>query len=499
MVAHPPCFAAGTLVLTKDGHKPISEVIVGDLVLTHKGRWRRVTEVMHKTTDRVTIVKSSNCLETITTSEHPYYARYREPYRNGFRTLAERDNSPPDFVEAGKLTLRHFTGSVLPPVRQAELSDDDLWLMGRYVADGHMRESRWTPGKYEEMVISVGRAKLETFKSKVSRKVTFHDSETAIKATFYGHDAIAPFAQFGRGAANKAFPEWVLALPAEQAAVFLDGYLSGDGYICEKNITATSVSAKLVLGVAVLMQRAFGKCPAFRTAAPRDNVQIEGRCVQTQPLHTVEVPRSCERLRNYVDGDYAWGHVRYVTEKLERTVVYNLSVEEDETYTANGVVVHNCTALCNSGVRWLHEPPPGKTLKQMWDRLDEGASLFSDFWNAPIDRICVENPVMHKHAKERIRNYQEFAQSVQPWQFGHPETKRTCFWLKNLPPLVPTDIVEGRENRVHRMPPGPDRWKERSRFFSGISAAMAAQWGELGRFSPDAPPALGGPQMELAL
>jgi hypothetical protein len=144
------------------------------------------------------------------------------------------------------------------------------------------------------------------------------------------------------------------------------------------------------------------------------------------------------------------------------------------------IVAHPpCTRLCNSGVRWLTAPPAGKTLDQMWRELDEGAALFSDMWNAPIDRIAVENPVMHRHAKERIRNYQDPAQSVQPWQFGHGETKRTCFWLKNLPPLVPTNIVEGRTPRVHHMSPGPDRWKERSRFFTGIADAMAEQWGDL--------------------
>lgn len=136
-----------------------------------------------------------------------------------------------------------------------------------------------------------------------------------------------------------------------------------------------------------------------------------------------------------------------------------------------------CTRLCNSGVRWLSVPPKGKTKEQMWAELKEGAQLFSDLWNAPIDRICMENPVMHKHAKALIHNYQEFAQSVQPWQFGHGEVKRTCFWLKNLVPLKPTKVVEGREARVHKMPPGPDRWKERSRFFTGIASAMAEQWG----------------------
>ena len=136
-----------------------------------------------------------------------------------------------------------------------------------------------------------------------------------------------------------------------------------------------------------------------------------------------------------------------------------------------------CTRLCNSGVRWLSKPPPGKTADQMQSELREGAALFSAFWNAPIERVAVENPIMHKHAKALIENYAEPAQTVQPWQFGHGETKGTCLWLRGLPKLTPTQIVEGRTARVHRMPPGPDRWKERSRTFSGIAEAMADQWG----------------------
>lgn len=129
-----------------------------------------------------------------------------------------------------------------------------------------------------------------------------------------------------------------------------------------------------------------------------------------------------------------------------------------------------CTRLCNSGVRWLHE-------RDLWAELDEAADLFSFCLNAPIERVCVENPVMHRHAKERIRGYFEFTQSVQPWQFGHGETKRTCFWLRGLEPLKATNIVDGREARIHRLAPGADRWKERSKTYQGIADAMALQWG----------------------
>ena len=144
------------------------------------------------------------------------------------------------------------------------------------------------------------------------------------------------------------------------------------------------------------------------------------------------------------------------------------------------IVAHPpCTRLCNSGVRWLSVPPPGKSAEQMQAELVEGAALFSACWNAPVERVAVENPVMHRHAKALIANYQAPAQSIQPWQFGHGETKRTCLWLRNLPLLSATNLVDGREARVHRMSPSPARWRERSRFYTGVAEAMASQWGDL--------------------
>jgi hypothetical protein len=143
-----------------------------------------------------------------------------------------------------------------------------------------------------------------------------------------------------------------------------------------------------------------------------------------------------------------------------------------------------CTRLCNSGVRWLSVPPPGKTREQMWAELEEGAALFSDCLNAPIERIAAENPVMHKHAKALIRNYVPAAQFVQPWWFGHPAFKATGLHLRRLPRLVPTNKLTPSPgtpehkawSQIHRAPPGPNRWRDRSRFWPGIAQAMARQW-----------------------
>ncbi|AXC51214.1 hypothetical protein DRW48_10395 [Paracoccus suum] len=151
------------------------------------------------------------------------------------------------------------------------------------------------------------------------------------------------------------------------------------------------------------------------------------------------------------------------------------------------VVCHPpCTRLCNSGVRWLSVPPPGRTRAEMWAELDEGAALFAACWEAPVARLAIENPVMHRHARARLPEDLPKPQIVQPWWFGEPAKKATGFYLRGLPPLAPTDRLtlpskgspeDHRWQAVHRCPPGPDRWRIRSRTFEGIAAACADQWG----------------------
>ncbi len=122
-----------------------------------------------------------------------------------------------------------------------------------------------------------------------------------------------------------------------------------------------------------------------------------------------------------------------------------------------------CTHLAVSGARWFKDKQAEQAKALDFVRL---------LLDAPITRIALENPV--SIISTRIRKPD---QTIQPWQFGHGEVKKTCLWLKGLPLLLPTDIVAGRHAKVHREPPGPDRWKNRSRTYQGIAAAMAEQWG----------------------
>ena len=122
-----------------------------------------------------------------------------------------------------------------------------------------------------------------------------------------------------------------------------------------------------------------------------------------------------------------------------------------------------CTHLAVSGARWFKD----KQAEQA-----EALDFVQRLLDADIPKIALENPI--SVISSRIRKPDQI---IQPWQFGHGETKATCLWLKGLNPLVPTNIVDGREQRVWKMPPGPDRWKERSRTYVGIADAMAEQWG----------------------
>lgn len=150
-----------------------------------------------------------------------------------------------------------------------------------------------------------------------------------------------------------------------------------------------------------------------------------------------------------------------------------------------------CTRLCNSGISWLTHSPKGKTVRQVWGELDEAAHLFSLLWNAPIDRIAIENPIMHRHARERIVGYAPPSQIIAPWQFGDPVQKKICLWLKGLRPLQQTNVVSLPEPEFCVRRTGPRAGKpyryyfhqgrsghERSRFFPGVAAAMADQWGD---------------------
>jgi hypothetical protein len=140
-----------------------------------------------------------------------------------------------------------------------------------------------------------------------------------------------------------------------------------------------------------------------------------------------------------------------------------------------------CTYLANSGVCHLYNKDRTKN-QDRWEELQYASLFFERLFNAPIPKICIENPIPHKYG-----NLPKYTQIIHPWQFGHTEQKPTCLWLKNLPPLIGTKNVfaemkmlpPNKRQRIHYLPPSPDRQRIRSVTYQGIADAMADQWGSL--------------------
>lgn len=166
---------------------------------------------------------------------------------------------------------------------------------------------------------------------------------------------------------------------------------------------------------------------------------------------------SCDLLATEKDGPHITGDVKHLLKQNWDLIIAHPP----------------CTYLCNSGVRWLYGGKGTVIDNHRWNKMLEACDFFNQF-KICAARVAIENPIPHGFALERIGRY---SQRIQPYEYGHGETKSTCLWLKNLPLLVGTNLVNERKPRVHFASPGPDRWKERSRTLSGIASAMAEQWG----------------------
>jgi hypothetical protein len=175
-------------------------------------------------------------------------------------------------------------------------------------------------------------------------------------------------------------------------------------------------------------------------------------------IRTGHQAMSCDLLQTEAPGPHYKGDVRDVLD-----------------YPWDLMIAHPpCTDLAVSGARHF----PGKYLQ---GRQQASASFFMSLAKADIPRMALENPICIMSTLWRQPD-----QIIQPWMFGHGETKATCLWLKKLPPLIPENVVDGRESRIHRLPPSDDRWKLRSTTYRGIAEAMATQWGRLASAEPDA-------------
>lgn len=361
-----PCFIAGTLILTRDGYRPIEEIHVGDEVLTHRGRWRPVTSLMCKMEAPVRKIRAQGVPGVVGTDEHPFYARecrrvWATKPRGYTRSFGEAD-----WVGASDLQVHvpgtppsrqrtHFVGQVLPPSKPDEHTPEFWWLIGRYLADGWRVRRKDRPEGNGRVVISCHHNEADALEPRI-KAAGFHATRSREKSATKMHivrkDLYAFTEAFGKYAHGKRLPGFVLELETDKARALVDGYFSGDGYREEhpkKGLPyqrATSTSRALALGMALLVQRSHGVVVSVRRVKTKPKAVIEGREVNQRDWYAVQIP---SRNRSaFVEGAYGWKLVRK-NEPCGKAAVYNLAVKEDESYMAEGAVVHNCQPFSVAG------------------------------------------------------------------------------------------------------------------------------------------------------
>lgn len=339
--ASPPCFIAGTPVLTRRGSVAIEEVVVGDEVWTHKNRWREVTDTMSREADTVR-VGPITC-----TPDHPFYTSSQT------RTYAGKHENPqypwtvgePTWTRASD-TKGQFLASPYEFDAEEEFGENNPWLAGRYVADG------WT-GR-DGLMIAVGSGKEEEFESRSDIDV-WKTSKTGKSCSRY----TAPLHslsgwlefQFGKYAAHKTIPAWVLGAPEGQRREFLEGYLSGDGSKTPNGWAANTVSKNLASQLRLLALTLGYSSNVIEVKTSPKKI-IEGREVSQQNYWCV---RAIENRGRYTrdEGGLYWTKQRKDVEPAGHQTVYDITVDEDHSFTAWGYIVHNCQAFSKTST--LHD------------------------------------------------------------------------------------------------------------------------------------------------
>lgn len=356
LIGGTPCFVAGTLITTKRGHIPIEDVEVGDEVLTHNGKWEKVIKIGSKTNAKTREIRGMGFLPTRTTDEHPYFCSKKGRVWNNDKRMYERTFSELEWVDAKDiLEGEHFASQVLPKEESIDGDNDFWWIVGRYIADGWLRNRKSrNNGRFPDYVlICCGKHEKDELAERIARK--FHASVSEERTTFRFQIANKNFAkfleEFGRGAKNKEIPPKYYGLSKEQAKSFLDGYFSGDGYQDERVWSATTISSKLTIGLSILIQRAYGIIASIQETNVPEFKEIEGRTVRQSKFYQVGFRTSKKGVEYHIEDKYGLKPIRLNRATGQRETVYNLEVANDNSYVANGNVVHNCQSFSIAGLR----------------------------------------------------------------------------------------------------------------------------------------------------
>lgn len=358
-----PCFPKGTMVATDTGYKSIEQVRVGDNVLTHTNSYKPVLKTGGKKAQRLYQVKASGALPILCTAEHPFYVRRMTRVWDNARRVYVRTFADPIWVEAKDLVYDDFLA--IPVIKEEtnllNLSDDDCYILGRYLADGYTRKDYRTSenrpnDSHWQLILSVGNTKLNDTISKINHKVNAYPHTQSTHRVVISSKRLVQIAEqhLGCGASSKFISPTILNLPKDKLQVFLNGYMDGDGgYIKNKDVWSVSTISRTLSNCLVLLIAKLYNTLAMVHKYERPKTTVtQGRTVNQNDTYTVRFKTTRpKQAKYYFDGNLLWTRLKDLEITDQVSDVFNLEVADDNTYTANNIIVHNCQDLSAAGTR----------------------------------------------------------------------------------------------------------------------------------------------------
>ncbi len=361
----PDCFPEGTLILTDKGYAPIENVKIGDMVLTHKLRWCKVTGTMTTMREEI-VVKGHGHPGLVCSTGHPFYVRERSKLWNEQGKKYDHVYSAPVWKKAVELSSKDFWGSPaaleplpIPPMKKPNnktrvLPVDErlLWLAGRYTGDGWTRLTE-TRG---EVVIVCGDHEADDLRKKLDawprsgKKAkdgelawNFRKVRTGCQFTCRSRSLVSWLREnFGHLAGEKRVPAWLMGAPESYKRAFLDGYVGADGCVTGNLIETSTISPKLAYGLKTLVAT-LGLAPCvYRQDG--NSCNIESRAVNSKPIYKVRwrLFIAENHGQTFSEDDILWAPIKSSEATGKKGKFFNISVDEDESYIAEGIIVHNC-------------------------------------------------------------------------------------------------------------------------------------------------------------
>lgn len=446
-----PCFPKGTLVLTADGYKRIEEVDESDRVLTHTNQWRKVERKMQRAYNGGIVRIGAMGLHTLDATEnHPFYVR--KMARKGHE--GKRVFGVPEWVKAGDLDKTYYLGfaintdSELPRWAGVEdnrwghhrtcnnisgmLENPDFWyLMGRYVGDGWKRSNKTGRG----IVICCSERNIDSLLGCIERlglHAVRDDDRTCTKMIICSKELHAFVERYGYYAHGKHIDGETMRLPKDLLGAFLRGCIDSDGCVDGKLIKLASVSEELTYGFAQCVAKVYNRpFSIWKTERP-PMTEIEGRVVRQMDTYTIVWKTDDDKQdKAFYEAGYVWYPIRSVEKDVRSLEVYNMQVEADESYTANGCIVHNCTSISTAGKREGLEEGSGTKSSLLWEcerAIDVKRPDYLLMENVEALTFEKNLPQLKKWLGKLERlGYDSYTKVLEATEYGVPQMRRRVF------------------------------------------------------------------------